>query len=310
MQFRIHAGLALAALPLFALTCLSQVKTSSGPGTGTFSGPPRLVDLTAQAHTVVVGKVVDVDKDSVEATPFRGAAKDQMTTYKIATVKIEEPLIGGRGLTQFRVGFPADGNRFRPLPVGGPNELTLDLEGCYFLMPHHEGNFYILSSAMLEKKDKDYGKKLDEVKKVAKAIDDPVTALKAKTLDERFQAAQIILQRYQMNRSGRPAAREPIPDEENKLILALLAELPWLPKGASAKAGMVTTVGTGIVVAAPSRIALWHLINAHESGYKPPPYPPRKAGDPPIDYNKIQDEATAAFLKNNLDKIKIKRFVR
>ena len=31
---------------------------------------------------------------------------------------------------------------------------------------------------------------------------------------------------------------------------------------------------------------------------------------PAVDYNKVHDEATSKFLKENMDKIKIKRFVR
>src|SRR5262245_22412276 len=145
-----------------------------------------------------------------------------MVNYKIATVKIEDPLIGGRGLTQYRVGFPSDEQKgnFRPLPVGG-KPLTADQEGCFFLVPHHDGDFYTLASAPMLKKDDKYAKQMEEVKKVAKTLDDPVAALKAKDIEDRFRAAMILLQRYQSNRSGRPTAREPIPAEENKLLLEL-----------------------------------------------------------------------------------------
>jgi len=178
------------------------------------------------------------------------------------------------------------------------------MEGCFFLNPHHDGDFYVIAAngmgAPLNKKDENYAKQLEETKKVAKIIDDPVSALKAKELDDRFNAAQITLQRYQMNRTG-GTAREAIPAEENKLILALLAELPWLPKD--------NTPRTGSNPVAPSRSALWYMINPQELGFKQPSLV-RKKGDPPVDSNKILDEATAAFLKDNMDKIKIKRFAK
>ena len=60
----------------------------------------------------------------------------------------------------------------------------------------------------------------------------------------------------------------------------------------------------------PNRSALWYLINPAESGYKDPAVPAQGPGDPPVDFNKIMDEASTKFLKENGDKIKIKRFVQ
>ena len=288
----------LVSLLFFATISLAQRATPSPTKTGDrILGP---ADFAIQAEVVVIGKVVDVDKVTVDATRYRGAPKDQKTTYKIATVKIEEPLIGGRGLTQYRVGFPSEdqSSGFRPLPVGGPAP-TVDQEACYFLSAHHEGNFYILDSAPLLKKDGKYAKQLEEVKKVARRLDDPVAALKAKDLEDRFQSALTILRRYQTNRSNRPLTREPIPADENKLILELLAELPWRPKDTKPRPATDPV--------APCRSVLWDLIRAHESGYRDPP---RKAEEPQPDYNKLYDEATAKFLKENMDKIKIKRYVK
>jgi hypothetical protein len=241
-------------------------------------------------------------------------------TYKIAVVKVEESIIGGKGLTQFRVGFPEGvavsprplpappvaGGGIRPLPGRmAPVGLTAGQEGCFFLSQHHDGEFYIIGNngmaPPLDKKADNYAKQLEEVKKVAKTIDDPVTALKAKSIEERFEAAQMILQRYQMNR-GNATARETIPAEENKLIVALLTELPWQVKDAKPR--------TGSDPVPPSRSALWYMINPQELGFKQPKNPPRKAGEPPVDYNKIMEDATTAFLKDNADKIKIKRFTR
>jgi hypothetical protein len=239
---------------------------------------------------------------TIDAAPYRGAPKDRFVTYKIAVVKIEDPLIGGRGLTQYRVGFPSDEqtSHFRPLPVGGPG-IKPDQEACYFLQPHHDGDFYVLTSAPLLKKDDKYAKQMEEVKKIAKTLDDPVAALKAKDIEDRFKAAMTLLQRYQTNRSGRAIAREPIPADENKLILELVAELPWMPKDSKPRPASDPVP--------PSRSAIWHLVYAHESGYRPPTVKSSKitgSGD----YNKVHDEATTKFLKENMDKIKIKRFVK
>lgn len=304
MHFRICVGVAALALHVFAAAAYSQGTTAarfSGSGTGGYIGPIRPADMTAQADVVIVGKVVDIDKTTIDASPYRGAPKDRIVTYKIATIKIEDPLIGGRGLTQYRVGFPSDEQKgtFRPLPVGGA-PLTADQEACFFLVPHHDGDFYILSSAPIHKKNANYAKQIEEVKKVAKVLDDPVAALKAKDIEDRFKAAQTILQRYQTNRTGRTTTREPIPAEENKLILELLAELPWVAKDTKPRPATDPV--------APSRSAIWHLVYAHESGYRSPTMKGGKGTIPAGDYNKVNDEATAKFLKENMDKIKIKRF--
>jgi len=184
--------------------------------------------------------------------------------------------------------------------MAAPVALTAGMEGCFFLTRHPDGDFYVLAGGPpLQKKDEKYAKDLEQVKKVVKAIEDPVTALKAKDLDDRFQTAYVALQRYQTPRGG-STAREPIPAEESKLIVALLAELPWLPKdgGAARPGGEI----------APSRSALWYLINPAELGFKQPQPQPQRPGDPAVDFNQVMDEATSKFLKENADKIKIRRF--
>ena len=88
--------------------------------------------------------------------------------------------------------------------------------------------------------------------------------------------------------------REPISAEENKLLLAVLAEQPWQPKDPTPKA-------PGDVP--PCRGAIWHLVNWNEQGFKAPP------ATPGVDYDKVLDDASAAFLKDNINKIRLKRFV-
>lgn len=270
-----------------------------------------------QADVVVIGKIAEIEKDTVEAAPFKGANKDQRVAYKIAILKIDDAIIGGKGLTQFRVGFPADAPAATPQPVppgGGARPpgrilpgrtavaLTVGQEGCFFLNPHHEADFYVMTyGGPTDKKDENFTKKVDDIKKTAKIINDPVAALKSKELDDRFQAAYVMLLRYQMNRSGKATSREPIPEDENKLILGVMAELPWQPTD-------MTLTETNPVPR--GRSTLWNMIQQDVVGFKQPVFPAQKAGDPPIDYNKIWDEATTSYLKDNKEKIKIKGFLK
>jgi len=318
MQFRSRFGAALVASGLLGFATGAEARALM------VAAPPKPGALAGQSDVVVIGKVIEVEKDVVEATAFKGAPKGEKVAYKIAVIKIEEAIIGGKGLTQFRVGFPegaaAGGTPVPPPPPGGglrirpggpggrgmaPVALTAGTEGVFFLSQHHDGDFYILAyngmAAPLNKKDENFKKELEAIKKVAKTIDDPVTALKAKELDDRYAAATMILQRYNQSRTG-GTAREAIPAEENKLIVALMLELPWQPK--------LDQPRTGSDPVPPSRSQLWYMINPNEQGFKQPVIKPAKPGEPQPDYNKIMDEATGSFLKDNAAKIKIKRFVK
>jgi len=311
-------GVALAAIAFPTQQSSAQPKLEKSM---VMVATPAPAARVANADAVVVGKVTEIEADPVEVTAYPGAPKDQKTSYKVAVLKIDEAMLGASGLTRFRVGFPADapaaeapaGDTPPAPPVGRVGRLrrpgvqvvalTPGMEGCFFLTRHHEGDFYVLTGGppVLAKAD-NYAKELDQIKKMVKAIDDPVAALKAKELTDRFRAAQAILTRYQTPRGskpGQPPAREPIPDEETKLVVALLKDLPWVPKDLPAGPGAQS----------PSRSALWYQINPAEIGFKQPAVPAQKAGDPPVDFNKVMDEATTKFLTDKGDKIKIKRYV-
>ena len=166
------------------------------------------------------------------------------------------------------------------------------MEGCFFLTRHHDGDFDVLVGGPLLKKNENYAKELEQVKKVVKAIDDPVAALKAKDVDDRFQAAQVILQRYQTLRGQKPGdtpAREPIPEEETKLIVALLKELPWAQGRRSRPAGEQP----------PSRGALWYQINPAELRVQAADRPGRKAGRPAGRLQQDHGRGDGEVLKEN-----------
>ena len=117
MQLRSRFGAALVASALFGFAAGAEARALM------IAATPKPGALAAQADIVVIGKVVEVEKDTVEATAFKGAPKGEKTSYKIAVIKIEEAIIGGKGLTQFRVGFPegaaAGGPAVPPPPPGG-----------------------------------------------------------------------------------------------------------------------------------------------------------------------------------------------
>jgi hypothetical protein len=260
---------------------------------------------------VIVGKVVEVDRDEVEVAPYRGAPKERMLKYKVSTLQIEDRVLGAGGITRIRVGFPADGRPTFGLTATvvtvtdgvrptGTVTLAAGTEGCFALAKHPNADFYVIVGPPTYKKDPSFAKEVDKLKKYGRAINDPVAALNAKDVQDRFEAAQIILQRYLIPQGSN--RRESVPDEENKLLVALLKELPWVPADGK------RTRADGRI--APHRAALWYSINPGEFGFKRPDVPKRNPGDPPPNMDKLMDEATAKFLKESEDKIKLKRFVQ
>lgn len=326
-------GQAVMAQGTVVVTNTVYAHTGAGPFV---PGLPSRLDVAA------VGKVVEIEPDAVPVAPFKGAPKERMASYKVAIVKIDDPILGASGITRVRVGFPADAPALAPAgggvstaprgfavtgtvmmgPVSTGVALPVGFEGCLLLAKHPNADFYVLAGAPSRTKDPGFAREVDRLKKHARALNDPVGALKpkapddpawrstlltsavsfpvmkAKELDDRFDAAQLILQTYQTPRGS--TVREPIPDEENKLIVALLKELPWVPPGGN----RVRPDGR----LAPHREVLWYRINPFEMGFKRPEPMKVVAGGARPDFNKLMDEATTQFLNENADKIKLKRF--
>lgn len=314
-----RASYPLGLAALAAITFADGASSQGTTGIGTFTRTGTMIaapggypsPLPRGTDVVIVGKVMDVDRDEVEVSPFRGAPKERMLKYKVATLQIEDRVLGAGGITRVRVGFPADGRpgfiatvtvtatpgMTRP---AGVLTLAAGTEGCFALAKHPTADFYVIVGPPTYKKDPNYAKEVDKLKKYGRAISDPVAALKAKDLQDRFEAAQIILQRYLVPQGSN--RREPVPDEENKLLVALLKELPWVPADGK------RTRADGKMV--PHRAALWYTLNPSELGFKRPDPPKRNPGDPPPNFDKVMDEATTKFLNENADKIRLKRFVQ
>jgi hypothetical protein len=307
MRFRLSFGLTLAV-------STSIVFAQPAEARALVAGVQPAAVRALQAEVIALGKVTEIEKDTVEGPAYTDAPKDQKATYKIAVLKIEDPLLGAKGLTQIRIGFLADapaagtpatppaggpGRVARPVRFGGgPIALTAGMEGCFLLNSLPGADFYIAAGngPPLLKKDENYEKELKGIKTTVKTIDDPVAALKLKDAGDRFQAAHALLWRYQSVKGNQArVTREAVPAEENKLLLAVLAEHSWLPKDP------VVPRAAGEI--APSRSTLWYMVNWNEHGFKQP-----KAA-PDADFNKLMDIATAKFLIDNMDKIKLKRAV-
>ena len=265
---------------------------------------PDIPIPTAPLDTVVVGKVIEIEPDEIQVTHSNAAPWEPKVPYQVAVVQIEERLLGASGVTRLRVGFQANW-QYLALKPG--------MEGCFALARQPQADFYTQVNHIAEKKTAGFAKVLAQYRILGRVMDDPVAALKAGDTVARFDAAKMLLERYRTPLAS--DRREPVPDEENKLIVALMVELPWKPPD-----GAFDRADGGMV---PHRSVLWYMINPGECGFErptptlpkprevgvdPPPKPERS--DPPTDPDTLMDQATSKFLKDNADKIKLKRFVQ
>lgn len=284
------------AIALLALVPAARADRIMAPA------PPKPVLVTAQAEAVLIGKVIEIEKETVNASPGRGVPAQPKIPHKVAVIKIEDPLLGVSGLTQVRVGFPesaleAGGAKGNPPGVAAylPFALRPGMEGVFFLNRHADGDFYVIPISWnpLLSKDANYAAQSVIVKKAVAAIDEPMAALKAKSKEDRQWAVFVLLHRYRTTSPASKVTEAPIPAEESQLLLQELAEISWLPEGGD--------------TSKPSRSMLWRLVPTEKYGFKGPMIAPAVPGAPPADFNKPWDEATKKFLIENAGKIRLTR---
>lgn len=224
---RFHLAIALVAatsltLPLTARGLKRIVPATAAPSTA-----------APFANVIVVGKVVKLETDMEEHPQFPGQAK---VPYRVAEVKIEQTMLGAKGLTKVRIGFPANagaGYYYGEEQLGGldirssylpANQMALeaDQEGCFVLERHPSGDFYIAvgftRAGWLNKKDANYAEELKKIEATAKVIKDPETALKAEKPEQVNEALNILGERFRNpNRPG--MNREVALDKETSKVL-------------------------------------------------------------------------------------------
>jgi len=259
--------------------------------------PSPIPQRVAQADAVVVGKVTAIEDKTVSVSQFPGAK--EKVDYHVAVIKVQDDLLGAKGLTHIKVGFIIP--KEVPAPPPGPNggirlpirprptvKFEVDQEVCAFLKKHHEGEFYVAQAYfdVIDKKSPDFEKDVEQAKKCAKAMADPKASLKSKDAEERLNTAGMLVMRYRGFR-GPNAKTEAIDADESKLILAALAEADWtkpFARNATAPVQVFAQLG---------------LTEKDGWNWKPTP------GGPP---NAYQDTAKE-WVKKNADSYRIQRFV-
>jgi hypothetical protein len=293
MKRTLFAG--LACLGLLVGATYSYALRIAGP---IFIPIPQRV---MQADTIVVGKVTGVEEKTVKAVRFQGDA--EKGEYRVFTVKIEQNLMGGKGLTHIKVGClmpaapppppvvdPAQPRPFvrpiRPFPIQQPPMLEKGQEVLLFLKPHLTETFYTLGqqSDVINKSADTFKNDLAQAVKAVKLLNDPMDGLKAKDAQDRFLTAAMLVLKYRT--ATGPSKEEEISAEESKLILQGLA------------AGNFETPRVGRPGFDPmAPMTIFYQLNPQASGWMPP-----------MDFTQT-GPSMKKWLEDNAGKYRIKRFV-
>ncbi|MBN9519323.1 hypothetical protein J0H58_12505 [bacterium] len=255
--------------------------------------PPALRAVTADV--VVVGTVTAVEKEVVEVAPEHGAPGK--VAYKVAVVKVDQPLAGANTLTHLKVGFtppPAAAAPGRPIVRRGGTELKEGDRYVFFLTRHHAGNFYLMpfTSPPVDAKGENGKAELDEVRKGLAAAADPKAALAAAKVEDRAFAAAVLVTKYRTPpETGGETAEVPLPAGESRLILKGLAEADWKQGNRFATVSPMT--------------AFLQLGLTPEDGWNPP----RAVPGQPFDFAAATQTAFTTWLDGPGREYRVKRFV-
>ena len=194
--------------------------------------PPSIPNRVAIAETIVLGKVEQIEGQSVEMS--ESPDEKEKKEYFVAMVHIEAAVKGAEGLTDLKVAFPALPANSKDLPNGGDDyrlQLEIDQEVCLFLKPHHSGKFLVGACyyPSFDKKDTNFEKNWKWTQQCANLLANPEKGLQAKESDERFITAAMLILQYRTSQfiPKADAKEEPIPAKQSRLILQALAEANW-----------------------------------------------------------------------------------
>jgi hypothetical protein len=275
-------ALALAGIALLATTSYALRAVPVGP-------PPPIVPQqgAVQADAVVIGKVESIGDKIVKAKNHQPGQTNEVE-YTVATVKIQDGLLGAKGLTHVQVAWTQNGPVNPRFGRGFQVSLTKDQEACFFLTKHPTEPFYVVNSPaeVVDKSKPDFDKYIELTKKCAQALDDPKKGLKSKEESDRMLTAYVLVLNYRQQRFAGTPKQEPIDADESKLIMQTLADADWTKND--------PTIGN-------LAINVFYLINPQkDDGWQQP----QVIKQP----NELTD-AMKKWVKDNADKYRIKKLV-
>ncbi len=196
---------------------------------GDMIAPAPIPERMGRADVVVVGKVTSIEEKTVKAAPFWGGTPVE---FKIGVVKIEQQFKGQKGVTHLKVAFlpPFPGGTRISRPA---THLAVGQEVLLFLTKHPDESFYLMPMYfdLVEKQRAlDFDKQVTMARQCGKLLAEPEKGLQAKEATERMLTAAMLLVQYRQPPpylTGKKVRWEPIPVEQSKRILHILAEADW-----------------------------------------------------------------------------------
>lgn len=224
--------------PTFLSLGLLMLLSDSSAAYGRVIAPSPIYQRVANSDVVVVGKVVRFAKRSVKAKTY--PTSTAVVEYRIAIVKIDDPILNRSGLTEVRVGVlpppppPPPGNpRIRRRPPGwGQFRPKVGERFLLFLQEHHESPMYVtrfyFDHTNLAKMTPALTQQIKEAKAFGKLLQKPMEGLRSKDALTRFQTAAMLLAHHRRYRPGKRKEVQ-IDPKESQLILQGLLDANWSP---------------------------------------------------------------------------------
>lgn len=214
----------------------------------------RPAERALRVPVVVVGKVTEIEKATVDAPYYPGGPK---VAHRVAVVKVGADLLGAGGATHIRVGFvTSDTASVRP--GRGPDNPPLKAgEEWLFFLAKSPGGGALFSvpytTPPLPATADKFKEQVAEVTRALAAVADPLKALKAERAEERHAVALVVLTKYRTRTEGVAFDRfeeVPVSAEESRALLRALAERPWTaPAGRADPGGYSALVQLGLTAA-------------------------------------------------------------
>jgi hypothetical protein len=206
-------------IPVVIATILGVTSPCGAVIVATPTGPVK----AAHADIIVIGKVIKVLKEPVEAVPAVGAKSN--VPFTIYEIEVGESIKGDAKQKVVRIGQPA-GKTGALSAV----KVTVGQDGVFFLQKHPTADFYTLPMAgsfVSSKIKAIFTLELDEARKTLKVLADPSAALKVAEPERRLEAAYLLLTVYHTVPPKTDYKLEQIPAAEGKLLLKTLLEADW-----------------------------------------------------------------------------------
>jgi hypothetical protein len=181
---------------------------------------PPVFQQAAATDAIVIGRVTSIEDKEIELQV--SPSHPDKLAYRVAVVKVVEPLKGAKGVKEVRLAFRSVKPRYGV-------QVTAGLEGIFRLTRHFKEPLYltpmwfdITRSAVAN-----YAQQVGQLRRLGKLADDSAAGLKSKDPEVRYLSAALIIMKYRTNRLWAVGKLEPVGAAESKQLLGALLAADW-----------------------------------------------------------------------------------